>query len=137
MGDYKIKSLKEVKDPNEIFPLVMKYAEKTGENPWISLYDVMRYSTVLVYDEKGPVSYVSGHINEEGDLFIKSIFVDHPFMSIPAFDDVCRIIIDEQGTTNTVYISTKLPSRILSRYNFEYYETIYKKTLSTGGDQNG
>jgi hypothetical protein len=130
-----------VEDPNDIFPLVMKYAEKTGENPWVSLYDVMRYSTALVYEGGIPISYVSGHRNEDGDLFIKTAYADHPFMSTKAFEEICEMLVEEQQSSNTIFISSKLPERLWKRYGFNPYETLYKKiihkTLSTGGDTNG
>ena len=133
MTDYKIKSIKEVASPSDIFPLVMKYAKQTGENPWLCWYDIMRYSTVVVYEEEVPVAYTTGYRNENGDLFIDTALAEHQ-LTPDIFDDICRLIKEEQGTSSHIFISSVLPARLLTRYGFTYFETTYKKTLDPGGD---
>ena len=134
MKNYRLKSLKEVGSPNDIFPLVMKYAEKTGENPWMCWLDVIRYSTVVVYEGDIAVSYVTSYKNDDGSLFIKTAVSDHPWMSVEVFEDICRRLQEEQGTAPEVYMESSLPERLWKRYGFIPHRVLYKKTLNHGGD---
>ena len=120
--------------PNDIFPLVMKYTENSEESPWMIWLDVIRYSTVVVYEDDVAVSYVTGYRNEEGNLFVRYAVSDHPWMSKENMDDIMRILQEEQQTTSEIYMESTLPERLWLRYGFKPYKTIYRKTLNHGGD---
>ena len=118
----------------------MKYAEKTGEDPWICLYDIIRYSTIVFYKGELPIAYINGYRNEHGDLYIHTAIEYRAIGDAELFTKACEMLREEQQTSPTVCVSTKLPERLMNKYGFEYFETTYTKQLKTpdtGGDHNG
>ena len=133
MKDLKLIRISDDSNPEDIFPLVMRYAATTSKNPWVCLYEVMSNGTIVIYSDDNPIAYLCGYRNDDGNLFITHAYCEQP-VGKDIFDELCRMLVKDRGTNPTVIISSDLPERLLKKYEFEVSEILYHKHLALGGD---
>jgi len=126
-------NLNRIKNPEDIFNLVMAYADEAGKDRWASLNSVLNPShvTVVFYNDDVPVGYVHGWLNNDGHLFIHHYYMAHMIKRRrAAFDAAISEMIDTYNIKITrVTGQTKLNPRLMRFYGFKPTETVYVKEV--------
>jgi hypothetical protein len=121
-------NIEELKDPRNLFNIVMLYADATNKNPWECMAYVFNPAkhTVIMWAKEKIIGYINTEIVYDNELFINHAFVKYPVENKPKLLDDMIKKIGEKLNYNFTYaiMHSDKPKRLWTQWGFTETDMI-------------